>query len=75
MSAVTRKRHLAKAVSWRVVGTLDTFLLGWLLSGSVEIGAAIGGAEVLTKTFLYYFHERAWYNHITFGLDPYNKKF
>ena len=65
---VTRKRHIAKAFSWRVVGTLDTFLLGWLLSGSMEIGAAIGGAEVITKTFLYYFHERAWYNYITFGL-------
>ena len=68
METVTRKRHIAKAVSWRVVGTLDTFLLGWLLSGSIEIGAAIGGAEVITKTFLYYFHERLWYRYISFGV-------
>ena len=49
-------------------GHLDTFLLGWLLSGSIEIGAAIGGAEVITKTFLYYFHERLWYRYISFGV-------
>jgi len=65
---VQRKRHIAKAFSWRVVGTLDTFVLGWLFTGSATIGAAIGGAEVITKTFLYYFHERAWYKYIKFGL-------
>jgi len=66
---VTRKRHLAKALSWRVVGTIDTFLLAWLFTGSIEIGALVGGTEVLTKTFLYYMHERAWYNYVKFGVD------
>lgn len=54
-------RHLAKAITWRVVGTLDTILLGWLISGDVRVGATIGGFEVITKMVLYYLHERAWY--------------
>lgn len=66
---VARRRHVAKALSWRMVGTVDTFLLAWLFTGSLEIGALVGGTEVLTKTFLYYLHERAWYNYIQFGVD------
>jgi uncharacterized membrane protein len=68
MSEVTRKRHLAKAITWRVTGTLDTMLIGWLVTGSLELGALIGGVEVLTKTVLYYLHERLWYKHINFGV-------
>ena len=66
---VARRRHVAKALSWRMVGTVDTFLLAWLFTGSLEIGALVGGTEVITKTFLYYLHERAWYNYIEFGVD------
>jgi len=65
---VQRKRHLAKAVTWRVTGTLDTMLIGWLITGSIEVGAMIGGLEVITKTVLYYFHERVWYKHIKYGV-------
>ena len=58
---VQKKRHAAKALTWRLVGTLDTFLLAWWLTGSVEVGAMFSGIEVITKTVLYYLHERAWY--------------
>lgn len=68
MSTVSHGRHIAKALSWRVVGTIDTMLLGWLISGSLAVGAAIGGMEVVTKTFLYYAHERVWYKYIDFGI-------
>lgn len=66
---VQRKRHVAKALSWRMVGTLDTFLLAWLITGSIEIGAMVSGVEVITKTVLYYVHERVWYNYIHYGVD------
>lgn len=66
---VSHKRHIAKAISWRVLGTLDTMLIGWFVSGSLTVGAAIGGLEVITKTFLYYGHERVWYNYISFGVS------
>ena len=62
------KRHLAKAITWRVTGTLDTMLIGWLITGSIEVGALIGGVEILTKTVLYYVHERVWYKHIKYGV-------
>ncbi len=58
---VTRSRHLAKTLTWRVIGTLDTMALGWLVSGDPLIGLKVGGLELFTKMILYYFHERAWY--------------
>lgn len=64
----SRKRHLLKTVSWRIIGTLDTILLSWIISGNPVTGLQIGGLEVITKMVLYYFHERAWYR-INFGLD------
>ena len=65
---VQKKRHIAKAFTWRVVGTIDTFILAWLLTGSIELGAAFSGVEILTKTVLYYLHERAWY-YFKWGVD------
>ena len=53
-------RSIAKAVSWRALGTLDTFLLSWLITGEWKRAAAIEGTEVITKMILYYLHERAW---------------
>jgi len=53
-------RSLIKAVSWRAVGSLDTFLLSLLVTRNVGHAASIALVEVLTKIFLYYLHERAW---------------
>ncbi len=53
-------RSLAKAISWRITGSLDTVLLSWLFTQSVNTALAIGLTEVITKTFLYYMHERVW---------------
>jgi len=63
----SRKRHLAKTLTWRTIGTLDTMLLAWIISGDPMMGFQIGLAEVITKMLLYYLHERAWYR-INFGL-------
>jgi uncharacterized membrane protein len=65
---VTVKRHLAKTITWRILGTIDTMLLGWLVTGNLKIGITIGGFEVVTKMILYFFHERVWYKYIKFGL-------
>ena len=53
-------RSLAKAVSWRVLGSIDTFVLSYIFTGDVKAAGAIASTEVLTKIVLYYFHERAW---------------
>lgn len=55
------KRHIAKAITWRVVGTIDTIILSWIISGNPLIGLKIGMAEVVTKMLLYYGHERVWF--------------
>ena len=65
---VAYKRHLAKTISWRVIGTLDTMIISWAVTGSWEWGLAIGGIEVFTKMVLYYLHERAWYKYSKFGI-------
>ena len=66
-TSVSRKRHILKTITWRFIGTLDTMLLGWLITGSVTVGLKIGSIELVTKMVLYYLHERAWYN-FNFGL-------
>ena len=69
---VEKKRHLAKAVSWRIVGTLDTILVSTLVTGDPLIGVSIGLIEIFSKIFLYYGHERTWYKFSKFGLDRKN---
>lgn len=61
-----RARHIAKTVTWRIIGTLDTMVLAWLITGDPMMGLKIGGIEVFTKMLLYYLHERVWYR-ISFG--------
>lgn len=54
------KRHLAKTMTWRIVGSIDTMTIGWLVTGDPLIGLSIGGTEVITKMILYFVHERIW---------------
>lgn len=65
---VSYKRHIAKTISWRVIGTLDTMVLSGIITGSWELGLTIGGVEVFTKMILYFFHERLWYKYSKFGV-------
>lgn len=53
-------KSILKAVSWRVVGTLDTMVISYFITGKITVAVTIGSVEVLTKTILYYFHERIW---------------
>ncbi len=55
-----RLKSLVKGISWRVVGTLDTFLIAYIITGNASVSLSIGGVEIFTKIILYYFHERAW---------------
>jgi len=66
---VSRKRHILKTLTWRVIGTLDTMILSWLITGNWKFGVAIGGVELITKMVLYYLHERAWYKFSKYGVD------
>ncbi len=61
-------RSLAKTFSWRAAASLDTFLLGYILSGSVAMAGSIASLEVITKMVFYYLHERAW-AHVNWGMQ------
>jgi uncharacterized membrane protein len=60
MTKFTAMKAAFKAMTWRVVGAIDTFALAWLVSGSAGAAGAIMGFEVFTKTALYIGHELAW---------------
>ena len=60
-------RNGAKAVTWRVVGFVDTVILSLIFTGSATLAVSIGGLEVLTKITLYVIHERLW-QRLRFGL-------
>ena len=64
---IDRSRHFFKTITWRIIGTLDTMLLGWLVSGDHKVGLTIGSLELVTKMALYYGHERVWYS-IDYGV-------
>jgi len=64
---VSYKRHVMKTITWRLIGTIDTIIIGWIISGDPFIGLKIGSVEVITKMVLYFIHERFWYK-LNFGL-------
>ena len=63
----SRRRHLAKTITWRIIGTVDTVIIGWIVTGDPWIGVKVGGVEMITKMVLYYFHERAWFRYGNIG--------
>ena len=65
---VEKKRHLAKAISYRIISTLIGFIAMWAATNSIKVGAAFSIAELIWKPIQYYFHERIWYRWIKFGL-------
>ncbi len=62
----TKKRSLIKSLSWRVLGSIDTFILSFVIINfssdnyTYDLAFYIAGLEVITKTIIYYFHERIW---------------
>jgi uncharacterized membrane protein len=66
---VTRKRHLAKAVTWRIVASIVTALIAWFFGLPPKAVGAVFVADLIIKFVLYYGHERVWYNYIKFGVN------
>jgi uncharacterized membrane protein len=60
LGAETHTRSVLKAVSWRTLGTIDTFAISWFMTGRVEIAGSIAILEIGTKIAWYYLHERVW---------------
>jgi uncharacterized membrane protein len=56
----TQSRSLAKTVSWRITGTIDTFIISAIVTGKFTVAGSIAVTELFTKVLLYYYHERIW---------------
>ncbi|MCB0654237.1 MAG: DUF2061 domain-containing protein [Saprospiraceae bacterium] len=59
-------RSVVKSISWRMLGTMDTVIISWLITGTLSIAFSIGAVELCSKMVLYFFHERMW-NNIKWG--------
>ena len=60
---------MAKTISYRLLSTLIGFIIMWLITGSIKVGAAFSIAELIYKPVQYYLHERIWYRWVTYGLE------
>jgi uncharacterized membrane protein len=53
-------RSFFKAVSWRILGSIDTFVISYFITGRLVFAASIASVETFTKIVLFYGHERVW---------------
>jgi uncharacterized membrane protein len=53
-------RSVLKALSWRIVGSVDTFVISWLVTGKLTFAVSIMTVETFTKIAIYYLHEQFW---------------
>lgn len=56
----SHSKSVVKAISWRIIGTIDTILISWWLTGTLSVALSIGSIEIFSKFILYYGHERLW---------------
>ena len=68
MEKVSKARHLAKAITWRIIASITTALIAWFFGLPPKAVGAVFLADLIIKFGLYYGHERLWYKHIKFGV-------
>ena len=56
----SKTKSLLKTLSWRLIATLITMIIAWIVVGDITIALSIGAEDVIIKMVAYYFHERAW---------------
>ena len=62
----THLRSIIKAVSYRITGTIVTFLIAWLVTGTIDLAVKVGLLDPVAKIGIFYLHERVWHR-IRFG--------
>lgn len=66
---VSKKRHLIKAVTWRMVASTVTAMIAWFFGLPPSVIGAVFFVDLVLKFVLYYAHERVWYKYVKFGVD------
>jgi len=59
-------RSLAKSISYRITGTITTFLISLVVTGEINFALSIMSVDFVSKIVIFYLHERMW-NKIKFG--------
>ena len=62
-------RSIAKAISYRLLGSMCTALIVLYFSGDLKVSAGAGALDMVAKIGLYFLHERVW-NHVPYGRQP-----
>jgi len=65
---VTKTRHLAKAITWRIIASIVTAIIAYAFGLPPKAVGAVFVADLIIKFVLYYIHERVWYKHIRYGV-------
>lgn len=65
---VSAKRHLAKAITWRLAASTITVLIAFAFGLPAKAISAVFFVDLVLKFVLYYYHERLWYKHIKYGV-------
>lgn len=68
MEKVEKKRHLAKAVTWRIIASITTAIIAFIFGLPPKAVGAVFVADLIIKFLMYYAHERLWYKHIKYGV-------
>ena len=66
--ADSRRRSVAKSLSWRATATATTMLIVLAFTGQLDLAIAVGGFEVVSKLVIFYAHERVW-QRVRWGLE------
>jgi len=65
---VSAKRHLVKAVTWRIIASITTAIIAYMFGLPPKAVGAVFITDLVIKFVLYYAHERVWYKHINYGV-------
>ena len=62
----SRKRHIAKTITWRIIATSTTFILTMIFfredPNATSKATWVAMIETVLKMVIYYYHERIWFN-------------
>jgi len=68
---VLKRRHILKALTYRILATIITTISAWIVTGDLLLGFSIGAIEIVSKLFIYYIHEMVWSKSL-FGIKDNN---
>ena len=64
---ISKLRHFAKTITWRIIASLSTFALAYIFFGDISKASELMAVEIILKMTLYYFHERIWFRYGNLG--------